>query len=106
MTAVANRHELQTEITPDAVLQMHDQIAFFQIREINVERGTRRQRVRGFLAARTLDFVTPENFRIGDDHQLRLVANETARERADLNLRFILKPLFVGDDVRSLKISF
>ena len=68
------------------MLQMHDQVAFFQIREINVERGTRGQRVRGFLSARTLDFVTPKNFRIGDDDQFCLVANETARERTDLNV--------------------
>ena len=66
---------------------MHDEIAFFQVGEINVERGTRGLGVRRFLAARTLDFVTAKNFRIGDDDQFRLVANKAAGQRADLNLR-------------------
>jgi hypothetical protein len=83
MTAVANRHGFQTKITADAILQMHDIIAFFQIGEINVERGTRRQRVRRFLPARSLDFVTPENFRIGHDDEFRLVTKKTACERTD-----------------------
>ena len=77
----------QAEITPDAVLQMHDQIAFLQIGEINVQRGTRGQRVRRFEPARALDFVAPKNFRIGDDDQFRLVANKAAGERAELHLR-------------------
>ena len=85
MAAVADRHGFQTEITPDAVLQMHDKIAVFQIREINVERGAGGLRVRRFLAARTLDFVASEDFRIGDDDEFRLVTNETASERADLD---------------------
>ena len=86
MAAVADGHQFQTEITPDAVLQMHDIIAFFQVREINVERGARGLRVRRFLPARTLDFVTAENFRIRHDHQFRFVINKAARERTDLNL--------------------
>ena len=67
------------------MLQMHDQIAFLQIGEINVERGTRGQRVRGFLAARPLDFVAAENFRVGDDDEFRLVANKAASERAEVS---------------------
>src|ERR1017187_5043353 len=92
MTAVAYRHQFQTEITPDAVLQMHDQIAFFQIGEINVERGTRRQRVRRFLAARTLDFVTAKNLRIRDDDQLCFVTNEAASERTKVQRRTGVAP--------------
>ena len=77
------RQIFQAEKTADAVLQMHDQIAFFQIGEINVERGAGGQRVRRFQPARPLDFVTPKNFRVGDDDEFGLVANEAARERAD-----------------------
>ena len=76
--AGGRRQIFQAEITSDAVLQMHDQIAFLQIGEINVERGARGQRVRRFQPARPLDFVTPENFRVGDDDEFGLVANETA----------------------------
>src|ERR1017187_2903919 len=93
MTAVANRHQFQTEITPDAVLQLHDQIAFLQIREINVERGARGQRVRGFLAARSLDFVAAENFRIGDDDEFGLVADETTGEGAEVQRRTGVAPV-------------
>ena len=64
---------------------MHDQIAFLQIREINVERGTRGQGVRGFQPARTLDFVASENFRIGHDHQFGLLAEKPARQRTEVD---------------------
>ncbi len=70
------------------MLQMHNKIAVFQIREINVECGARSLRVRRFLAARTLDFVASEDFRIGDDHELRFVTNEAAGERTDLDVGF------------------
>ncbi len=80
------RQVFQAEKFSDAVLQMHDQIAFLQIREINVERGTCGQRVRRFQPARTLDFVAPENFRIGDDDQFGFVADETTCERANSGL--------------------
>ena len=66
---------------------MHDEIAFFQIGEINVQRGTRGLRVRRFQPARTLDFVAAKNFRVGDDDQFRLVTNKSARERAEMNLQ-------------------
>ena len=65
---------------------MHDQIAFLQIREINVQRGTRGQRMRRFEPARALDFVAAKNFRIGDDDEFRLVTDKAAGERADLRL--------------------
>ncbi len=77
----------QTEISPDAVLQMHDEVAFLQFGEINVQRGTGGQRVRRFQPARPLDLVTAENLRVGDDDQLGLVAEETAGQRADLSLK-------------------
>src|ERR1017187_4228187 len=93
MTAAARRQILQTEITTDAVLQMHDQIAFFQIGEINVERRTGRQRVRRFLAARTLDFVTAKNLRIRDDDQLCFVTNEAASERTKVQRRTGVAPV-------------
>src|SRR5271154_4609211 len=70
---------------------MHDVITFFQISEINIERGTRGKRVRRFLAAWPLDFVTPKNFRVGDDDQFRLVTNKSASERADLNCQFFFR---------------
>ena len=80
LTATANRHGLQTEITPDAVLQMHDEIAVIQVGKINVECRAGGQRVRRFLAARPLDFVASEDLRIGVDNQFRLVADKSASE--------------------------
>ena len=74
--ARAQRQIFQAQITPDAMLQMHHQIAFLQIREINVQRRTRRLGVRRFQPARPLDFVTPENFRIRHHHQLGRLAQE------------------------------
>ncbi len=64
---------------------MHDQIAVFQVGEINVERGPGRQRVRRFQPARPLDFVAAKNFRVGDHDEFRLVANKAAGERAEVN---------------------
>ena len=87
---------------------MHDIIAFFQIGEINVERGTRRQRVRRFLAARPLNFVTPKNFRIGDNDEFRFVANKAASERADLQLKdffLVRKAVFFPDFHESLPLA-
>ena len=78
----ADRQIFQTEITPDAVLQMHDEIAFLQIREINVQRRTRGLGVRRFEPARALDFVAAKNLRIGDDHEFGFVAKKTASESA------------------------
>ena len=72
---------------------MHDQIAFFQIGEINVERGPGRQRVRGFLTARALDFVAAKNLRVGDDYELGLVADEATRERTEMQRRTGVAPV-------------
>ena len=84
LVPAADGQIFQAEISPDAVLQMDDEVAFLQFGEINVERGTGGQRVRRFQPARTLDFVTAKNFRVGDDDQFGLVAEETARERAEV----------------------
>ena len=62
---LADGQNFQAEISPDAVLQMHDVVAFLQFREINVQRRTRGLRVRRFEPARTLDFVTAKNLRVG-----------------------------------------
>ena len=104
---MTHRHQFQPAITPDAVLQMHNQIAFLQIGEINVQRGTRSQRVHGFLAARALDFVAPENFRIGDNDEFRLVTNEAARERAGLNHQpcFRRKTVFLPNLLETLPLA-
>src|SRR2546425_12340280 len=64
------------------MLQVNDIIAFFQFRKINIQRGSGGNRVRRLEPARALDFVASENFRIGDDDELRLVAHEATRERA------------------------
>ncbi len=58
----SRRQIFQTEITSDAVLQMHDQIAFLQIREINVERGTRGQRVRRISGGAAAGFCNARKF--------------------------------------------
>src|ERR1035437_2594676 len=63
---------------------MNNIIAFFQVGKINVERGTCGLRVRGFLAARPLDFVTAKNFRIRDDDEFGFVANEATGEGAEM----------------------
>ena len=62
---------------------MHDEIAFFQFGEINVQRGTRGLRVRRFEPARTLHFVAAKNFRIGDDDQLGFLVDEIRGQRAE-----------------------
>ena len=59
---------------------MDDEIAFLQFGEINIERGTGGQRVRRFQPARTLDFVAPKDFGVGDDDKFGFVAKETARQ--------------------------
>ena len=79
------RQIFQAEKFSDAVLEMDDEIAFLQIGEINVERGTGCERMRRFEPARALDFVSPENFRVGDHDQFCLVADETTGERAEMS---------------------
>src|SRR5882724_10130953 len=105
MTAVASRHYFQTEITPDAVLQMHDEIAVVQVGKINVERGTRGQRVGGFLAARPLDFVATKNLRVGDDGEFHFLADKTTGERSDLYCRCIAETEFLPDFLKALPLA-
>ena len=93
MTAAARRQVFQTKESSNPVLQMDDEVAFFQFGEINVERGTGRQRVRRFQPAWTLDFVAAKNFRVGDDDQFRLVTNEAARKGADVKRRTGVAPV-------------
>ena len=87
MTAAARRQVFQTKKFSDAVLEMDDQVAFFQFGEVNVEGGTGGQRVRGFQPAWPLDFVASEYFRVGDDNEFCLFAKEPAGERADSSRR-------------------
>ena len=70
LRAARRRQQLANRVTPDAVLQMHDVIAFLQIGEIDVQQRTRGLRVRRFEPARTLHFVAAENLRVGDDDEL------------------------------------
>ena len=60
-------------------------VAFLQFGEVNVERGAGGQRVRGFQPARPLDFVAAKNFRVGDDDEFCLFANEAAGKRAEVS---------------------
>ncbi len=89
------------------MLQMHDQVAFFQIREINVQRRARGLRVGIFLAAWTLDFVTAKDFRIGDNDDFHLIANKSTRKRADLNFQFFFraKTVFLPDFLEALPLA-
>ena len=105
LSPVRDGQNFQTEITPDAMLQMHDVIAFLQFGEINVQRGARGLRVRRFEPARTLDFVTAKNFRIGHDHQFGFVANETARQRADVQCERVGWPPSAQPNPYSFQIS-
>ena len=79
---------LQAEETANAVLDVDDEVAFFQFGEINVERGAGGERMRRFQPARTLDFVAAKNFRVGDNDEFGPVTKETARKSADLDLGF------------------
>ena len=77
--------DLQTEIAPDAVLQVNHVIALLELREINVQRRARGLRVRRFEPARTLHLVTPEYFRVGHDDQFGFLVNKSATERAQMH---------------------
>ena len=78
MTAAARRQIFQAKETANPILDVDNQVAFFQFGEINVERGASGERVRRFQPPWPLDFVTPENFRVSNDDEFRLVTNETA----------------------------
>ena len=74
---------LQPLKSSDAVLEMHDVIAFFQLAEINVHRRARGNRVRGLHAPRPLHLVATKYLRVRHDHELRRLAEEPAREGAE-----------------------
>ena len=95
----------ESEIFSDAVLQMHHEVAFFQLGKIDVESRTGGESMGRFEPARTLDFVSAENFGIRDHHQSRLVGNESAGEGADVQSRRIRSNLFGshGRDARATK---
>ncbi len=88
MTAVADGHQFQTQITPYAVLEMHDKIAVVQVGEINVERrNVSLERGRIFDDA-DAGFYSGRKF----PHRLRQQSwlrhrIKTASEGADLALR-------------------
>src|SRR5205807_10504523 len=84
--ARADWQHLQPDVTPNAVLQMDDIVAFFQLGEIYVQRRTRRLRVWRFQAAWPLHLVTPKDFRVCYHHQLRFVIQKPARQRTEVNL--------------------
>ena len=75
---------LQTKKSPDAVLDVDDVIAFLELGKINVEQRARGGGVRRLEPARALDFVAPENLRVGDDDEFGLLVDEAARERAEV----------------------
>src|ERR1039457_129530 len=85
MTAAARRQVFQTKESPNTVLQVDNQVAFFQFGEINVEGGTGGQRVRGFQPAWPLNFVAAKNFRVGDDDKFCFFAKKSAGKRADVS---------------------
>src|SRR5207247_10244406 len=74
-------------VAPDAVLEVDDVVAFFEFGEIDVERRTHCSRVRRFQPARTLDFVSTEDFRVGDDDQFCFTETKTTAERAEVQRR-------------------
>jgi hypothetical protein len=66
------------------VLEVDDIVAFFEFGEIDVERRTHCRGARRFQPARTLDFVSSEDFRVGDDGQFCFMENEATAERAEV----------------------
>ena len=80
------RQIFQAQVFADAILQVHDQVAVLQFGKVNVERGARGERMGRFDPARALNPVTAKNFRIGDNNEPGLVANESAGQRADLRV--------------------
>ena len=76
---------LQPLEPPNPMLEVHHVIPFLQFAEINVHRGPRRNRVRRLHASGPLHLVTPEDLRIRHDDQLRRLAQEAAREGAEVD---------------------
>src|SRR5207247_3038503 len=86
LRAAAGGECRKTEIATDTVLDMDDVIAFFEIREVNVQERARGLGVSGFEAARALDFVAAEDFGIGNDDELAVLVHEATGERAYLEI--------------------
>ena len=74
----------QAQIAPDAMVEMDHVIAFLQIRKIDIQQRARSLGVGRFESAWTLDFVTAENLRIGDDDQPGQFAEKAARQCAEV----------------------
>ncbi len=76
---------LQADKAADAILDVDDEVAFFQFGKINVEGGTGGEGVRRFHPPRPLDFIAPEYFCVRNDDDFGLVAKKTAGERAKVS---------------------
>ena len=88
----SRRQYFQTPVAPDAVLDVDDAVPFFELGEIDVERRTHGRCAWSFKTPRTLDFVSSEDFCVGDDHQFSFIENEASTERAEVQLRAGVSP--------------
>ena len=77
-----DRQHFQPEVSADAVLQMHDEVAHTQVGKIDLQRRARRRCVGRFEPARSLGAVTSKNLRVGDDDQTGRLDEKTARHTA------------------------
>ena len=84
LSSRAQRQDLQTEISPDAVLDVNDIITLFEFAEIDVECRAHRRGVRRFQAARPLHLVPAEDFSVGDDDQPAFGEDKSASESAEV----------------------
>src|ERR1035437_5947256 len=85
MTAAARRQVFQTKESPNTVLQVDNQVAFFQFGKVNVEGGTGGQRVRGFQPPWPPNFLAAKKFPLGDDDEFCFFAKKSAGKRADVS---------------------
>ena len=76
---------LLIEDSADTVLQMDDEVALLQFGEVDVECGAGGECVWRFQPTRTLDFVTAENFSVGNYDEFGVVTEKTAGKRADMS---------------------
>ena len=74
------------------MLEVDHVIAFFEFGEIDVERRTHCRGLRHLQPAWTLDFVSTEDFRVGDDDQFCFTENKTTAERAEVQRRAGVSP--------------
>lgn len=102
-----DREIFEAEKFSDAVLQVNDQVALLQIRKINVEGGARGQRMGRFQSARALNLVAAKNLGVGRDDQFQFVADEAARQRAEVNFEAILRgePVFLPNFLEALALA-